>query len=71
MSCMKTAIFFYLIWFSLSVFVYGVRDFFKAIDRRSEAMNLVNSYIYEITFMSVYLIMVFVDVIEDYFFNKR
>ena len=70
MNCIKTAIFIYLLWFSLSVFVYGIRDFFNAVSKRNEAMNLFNSYLYEIVFMSIFLFMVFADFIEDIFFRE-
>jgi len=69
MSCLKTALLVYSVWFALSLFVYGVGDFFKAVFHRNKTMNLVNSYIYEITFISVFLIMVLVDFVEDKFFD--
>jgi len=70
LNCFSNIIFVWLVWFSLSIFVYGVTDFFRAIMKRNEKMNLFNSYLYEIVFMSVFLIMVFADALEDRFFTK-
>jgi len=71
MECVKNIIFVYLVWFSLSLYVYGLRDFFRQIEKRIYAgMNPVNAYIYEITFISIYLVMVVVDLVYDYIYEK-
>lgn len=70
LSCIEKVFMYYVAWFLFSLIVFGITDFFKSVNKRNESMNLVNSYIYEIVFVSVYIPMVIVDTIDDMFFDK-